>query len=386
MQPPDDNFSFDFFAEDEPSPSPGSRRRLPRRRAGRGGPPRPLAPLVRLATLVFFVLFVLLAFSLLVASCAGESRHGADAGYMNEVNTIAQQSTTDGSRTVSVLTTPGLSVGQMVHKLQAIAALEQQNVQAAQSLSAPGRLRAENAAVIESLQLRVLGVDGLAAAFQHAVATKSSASAEALALSQQATRLLASDVVWDDLFQKPAISLLSQEGVAGINVPDSVFLANPNLIVTPREMALVVTRIAAAATTKGSCSGLHGTNLVSVEALPNGSGGRPQILQTGTLNTVTTSSSLVFRVTIHDGGNFQEVQIPVQLTIGRPVDQGGPITKTETVQLIDPGDNQSVVFGDLGQVPFAAQTTVNVNVARVCGETNIANNHAQYSVIFSLPG
>jgi hypothetical protein len=385
MEPPDDNFSFDFFAEPPPPPAPRLRGRLPQR-GRRGSSPRPLRPLLRLGALVFFVLFLLLVFALLVVSCAGQSRHGADAGYMDEVNTIAQQSTTDGSRTVSVLTTPGLSVTSMVEKLQGIASLEQQNVQAAESLSPPGRLRAANAAVIEALQLRVLGIDGLAAAFQHAAAIKSTPTAEATALSQQANRLLASDVVWDDLFQKPAVSLLSQEGVAGVNVPDSIFLANPNLIVTPREMALVVTRISAATTTKGSCSGLHGTNLVSVEALPNGSGGKPQTLQPGTLNTVTTSSSLVFRVTIHDGGNFQEVQIPVQLTIGRPVDQGGPITKTATVQLIDPADNQSVVFGQLGQVPFAAQTTVSVNVARVCGETNIANNHAEYNVIFSRPG
>ena len=58
--------------------------------------------------------------------------------------------------------------------------------------------------------------------------------------------------------------------------------------------------------------------LVSVEAFSNGLSGTPQLLQRGTLNTVTTSSSLVFRVTINDGGNFQEVQIPVQLTIAPP--------------------------------------------------------------------
>ncbi len=153
-------------------------------------------------------------------------------------------------------------------------------------------------------------------------------------------------------------------------------------------MSLVVTRIdATGSSSKGAtCTGVHGTNLVSVEALANGSGGTPRVLTGGTLNTVTTSSSLVFRVTIHDGGNFQEVQIPVQLTIGRPQSQGGPISKRAALQVIDPGEDASVVFGDLGQVPFAAQTTLSVNVARVCGETDISNNSAQYNVIFSLPG
>jgi hypothetical protein len=390
MDSPDDNFSFDFFDED-PGPAEaaqGLRGRLPRRpgrRPGTPGPPRPVAPLLRLAALVFFVIFLLLVFVLLITSCAGQSRHAAYSGYMRDVNTIAAQSSADGAGTVSVLTTAGLSVNQMVSKLESLAADEQQNVQAAEGLSPPGRLRPENAALIQALQLRVLGIDGLAAAFQHAAAAKSSASEEALALSGQANRLLASDVVWDDLFQKPALSELSKEGVSGVNVPESSFLADPNLIVTPRAMALVVTRIVAGATTKGSCAGLHGTNLVSVEAL-NGSGGKPQILTAGKLNTVTTSSSLVFRVTIHDGGNFQEVQIKVQLTIGGPQEQGGPINRTGTVQLIDPGDDQSVLFGDLGQVPFDSQTTLTVNVASVCGETNLANNTASYNVIFSLPG
>ena len=45
-----------------------------------------------------------------------------------------------------------------------------------------------------------------------------------------------------------------------------------------------------------------------------------------------------------------------------------------------------MAFTDLGQVPFASQTTISVVVGRVPGETNIANNSAEYTVIFSLPG
>lgn len=346
-----------------------------------------MKPLLRLVALVFFTIFLLLVFSLLIASCASPSRHSADASYMNAVNTIAQQSTSDGLHTVAALTTPGLTVKQMVAKLDGIAAAEQQNLGAAVGLGAPGHLRPENADLVESLQLRVLGLEGLARVFAESAKTKPTAAEEADALSAQAYRLLASDIIWDDLFLKPSVNQLTTDGVGGVNVPESHFLEYPNLIVTPKAMGLVVERIIAGATTKGAPpAGLHGTNLVSVQALSSGAHGAAQTLRPNVLNTVTTTSSLVFRVTIHDGGNFQEVQIPVQLTIGRPQSQGGPITRTETVQLIDPGDDQSVVFGDLGQVPFASQTTLVVNVARVPGETNIANNSAQYNVIFSLPG
>ena len=44
-----------------------------------------------------------------------------------------------------------------------------------------------------------------------------------------------------------------------------------------------------------------------------------------------------------------------------------------------------MTFSDLGSVPFASPTTVTVDVAKVPGEVNVANNHAEYNVIFSLP-
>jgi len=44
-----------------------------------------------------------------------------------------------------------------------------------------------------------------------------------------------------------------------------------------------------------------------------------------------------------------------------------------------------VTFTNLGEVPFASQTTVKVDVATVPGEVKKDNNSAQYPVIFSLP-
>ena len=391
MDPPDNDIQFDFF-DDEPetAEAPSARVRMPRRPARGprrpGGPPRSAAPLVRLSVLVFFVLFLVLVFALLVQSCAGASKHSVYASYLSKVNTIAQQSTQDGKLTVTALTTPGSKVGQMVSKLRSISSAEQQNVQAAQGISAPGPLRDEHQHLIEALQLRADGVGSLADSFEKTVAasTKSSVSANATLLSSEAQRLLASDVVWDDLFKAPATAQLVKDGVSGVEVPESHFLASPDLIVTAAAMKLVLERIGGASTV--TPVGLHGTNLVSLQALPNGSTGAAQTLTPGTtLNTVTTSSSLVFQVTIHDGGDSQEVQIPVTLTIARPAAQGGPITKTEKVVLIDPGADATVSFSDLGQVPFASQTTVSVDVAAVRGEKNIANNSAQYHVIFSLP-
>jgi hypothetical protein len=391
MDPPDDDIQFDFFDE-EPvtAESTQSGRGRQPRAAGRGPrrpsmPSRPGAPVVRLLLLVVCVVFLVLVFALLIQSCAGQSRHSVYSNYMDKVTAIAKQSTGDGKRAVTVLTTQGLSVPQIVAKLHGIASQEQQNVGAATGVYPPGQLRTEHANLIEALQLRVSGVNGLAKAFDKMVGSKAKQSDQAAALAQQAYRLLASDVVWQDLFQQPSTDQMTKDGVRDVVAPSSHFLTVPDLIITQNAMLQIVKRISGTGNGTSTPTGLHGTNIVSTAALPNGAGGTSQVLNESSLNTVTTSSSLVFQVTIANGGDYQEVQIPITLTIDRPASQGGPITKTERVQLIDPGGEATVTFSDLGQVPFASQTNVTVDVGKVPGETNTGNNTATYKVIFSLP-
>jgi hypothetical protein len=109
------------------------------------------------------------------------------------------------------------------------------------------------------------------------------------------------------------------------------------------------------------------------------------VLSTSTLTTVTATTTLAFDVVVTDSGSSQEVQVPVTLTIDRPQAQGGPITKTQTIDVINPSESKTLTFSNLGQVPFASQTTITVDVATVPGEVNKLNNTAAYQVIFSLP-
>jgi hypothetical protein len=389
MDPPDDNIQFDFFEEEEPptkESAPKARSRLPQRPQRRPpstpGPPGS-KPIVRLAIFTGLIVFLLLVFSLLIASCAGESKHDLYSNYVNKVDTIATQSSTDGAHTVAAFTTPGLSVQRIVNQLNTIAAQEQQNVDAAQSLSPPGKLRTEHANLIQSLQMRVSGVEGLAKALGDSKGT--SASALALILTQETYALLASDVMWDDLFRVPAQTVITDQGVHQVTVPSSHFLAAPDLIITQHAWTQIMQRIngTGGGTSGTNCgSGLYGTDISQVAALPNGAGGKVEVLNSG-LNTVTTSQSLQMQVTIFNGGDSQEVQIPVTLTV--PQSQGGPITRTEKVQLVDSGHYATVTFSDLGEPPFDTTATLRVDVARVPCETNIGNNTASYKVLFTLP-
>jgi hypothetical protein len=377
----DDDIQFDFF-DDEPATreSASPRVRLPRRPGvprRRVGPPRGIGPLARLLAFVLIVVALILFFALVVQSCSSSSRHSAYAHYMDNVGKIAAQSNANGKSLSTVLTTPGLSVAQIETRLRGLADQEQQNVSAAEGLNPPGRLRDENLHVIEALELRVSGVQGLASTFQKTASSKDTAADSAL-LAAQAERLTASDVVWDDLFKALAVAQLQHDGVTGVNVPESHFVSSPDLM-TAHSMALVLQRIRGAAT-GAPTPGLHGTDIGSVTAEPGG-----QVLNAGSLTTVTATTDLAFNVVVENGGDSQEVQIPVTLTIDRPQAQGGPITKTQTIDVINPGESKTLSFGNLGQVPFASQTKVSVDVKAVPGETNVSNNSATYNVIFSLP-
>jgi hypothetical protein len=319
---------------------------------------------------VLVVLFVV--FGLLLQSC-GTSKHDSYAAYMNDVSKIAHSSQEDGAAVANALTTSGVKATALAGTLRGIAAQERQNVAQANRLDPPGPLRPENQQLVEALQLRVSGVDGMARTFESL--TSSTKTSEAVAvLSAQSDRLVASDVVWSDLFKQPSVAEMSKQGVKGVAPPDSTFVSNRALF---GETSLTGTlqRLRGASTTGGKVTGLHGTGIVGTKALPGG-----QALSTTTQNTVTATTNLAFAVTVEDTGDSQEVGIKVTLTI----QQNPAIVRTETIPVINPKQQKTVTFSNLGQVKFAQKEQVLVDVKPVPGETYLVNNKATYPVIFSL--
>ena len=275
----------------------------------------------------------------------------------------------------TVLTTPGLKATDLYSKLSSIAEAERLNATNAAALNAPGRLREENQQIVEALDLRVSGTQGLADTFKATAA--STASSDAALLVAQADRLLASDVIWDDLFFEPTKQELVAQGVSGVEVPESHYVANTDLI-TATSMAGVLKRLRGAST-GGTVTGLHGTNVAKTVAEPGG-----KTLSESVSNTVIGSTSTAFLVTVHDGGDSQEVSISVTLTIQKVSGGGSAITQTKKIAVIDAGADKTVKFSNLGALPFAQKTNVNVDISAVPGEKDTSNNHASYPVLFSL--
>ncbi len=383
MSDRESDFEFDFF--DEPDEETVTQRRRPvrgqprpkrgpRRPRGSAGPPAGLTPILRLVGLIAAAIVVVVLVVFWVQGCQNDAKTRAYRDYLVQVSAIAKASQRTGSTLNSALVTPGIKEKELETKLDGLAQQEQQNVARAESLSPPGRLREANKHLIEALQLRVSGLRGLSDAFKSTAKSKDSDKAGAL-LAEQAKRLIASDVVWDDFFQTPAAQVLNQEGVHGVAVPQSHVVENADLA-SPTTFAAIFKRIKGAST-GGTAGGLHGTGIQSVTALPQG-----LVLSRDTDNKVVATTTLAFEVDVKNTGDNLEGQIPVTLTIQK---QGSPIKQKQTIDVINPGETKKVIFRNIDTTGvFGVRTTLKVDVQPVKNEANIDNNSYQYPVIFSL--
>jgi hypothetical protein len=386
----DTDLDFDFFDDDEPStrpvqeeppatrePPPAERRGSRRPPSGRS--PVGMTPLLRLAGLIAFAILIVVLLVFWISSCQGASKKSSYKNYYEKVGVVANDSAQVGRELNDALTTQGAKFGELQSKLNGLAQREQQNVAALRSIHPPGPLRLQHQEALEALEFRVSGLRGLADGFSQASRSPKNVTSNALKLLQPpAARLVAGDIVWADLFQAPAQGnggVLQREGITGVAVPGSKFIASPDYAST-RYWEAILQRLQGAATSGGTSGGLHGTGIDKTVALPGN-----QELSEDTENTVTATTDLGFAVTVEDTGDSQEVQVKVTLTIQQ---SPSPIVQTKTIDLINPGEQQTVLFRNLGQVQFATKTTVKVDVAPVPQEKNTDNNSKAYPVIFSL--
>jgi hypothetical protein len=380
----DDILDFDFVddqtREQSPQTKPGGTRPPGGGPPSGGGPRRPqfrpphgITPLLRLAGLVALAILVVVLLAVWVQGCAGDDAETTHADYMADIGAVGRDSQKIGADLATLLTTPGLAQSDLESRLGGLIQQQQLDVTRAQDINPPGPLTPANANAIQALDLRVSGLQGLLDTFR---ATKDSddATTAGQQLATQGQRLEASDVVWKDLFQGAATEVMASEGVEDVKAPASVFVQNADLY-TARSMSAIWQRVHGAST-GGTSPGSHGSALAFTKVQPANIQ-----LSTTTETRIDISTDLSFEVGVQNSGENQEVGVKVTLTIPA---QPTPIVKNGTIDVIDPGEMKVVTFSDFPDFPFGEDTTVQVSVKPVQGETNTGNNSAEYPVVFSL--
>src|SRR5439155_10341591 len=169
----------------------------------------------------------------------------------------------------------------------------------------PAPLQAAHQQVLATLQLRAIGLANLANTLAQSGKTTDQVANE---LAKQAQLLSASDLVWAELFKLPATDTLKKLGVSGVIAPPSQIVTNPELI-TPHSFGEVYggLRSASNGTGSGTAGGLHGSVLLSTEAVSNG---QSKTLSPSTHTTVDVAADLAFKVKFRTRGTSRSGALP----------------------------------------------------------------------------
>jgi hypothetical protein len=385
----DDDIDFDFFGPSKPEPP---KRRLVRRPSGPpppgGTPPprRPAAPppsatpIIRLVSLIVFAIAMILILVFAVRSCEASNESSAYKDYMNAVTPIATDSQAVGTQLNNQFANQNLTEAQLETKLTGLARQQDIDLANASKLTPPGPLRQQQEKIIEALQLRSDALKGLLNVFK-ATATKRGTSEVQKAgqlLATEMYKAVASDVIWAELFEKPARQILQDEGVAGVSPPASVFVADP-YTATRQSMGAVWQQIHGVTPTENPGAGRHGTGIAYVKVYPSG-----QTLSEYTTTTIKVQSGLTFEVGVENTGDYLEQNVKVTLVINQ-IPSSSSVTRKQTILKIYNGSTEKVDFkGPFTLVTMITAVPINVDVQPVTGEANLANNSRTYKVRFTF--
>jgi len=386
MSEHNDDIDFDFFSKPEPEPQ---KRRMGRRPGGQppGGPPPPTrtgghppapTPLARLVLMAVFAIVVIVILIFAVQSCSGSSKSGAYRSYFEKVQVIAAGSQSTGESLSNLLARPGLTEVSLESTLHGLIDSSQQSIDRALALKPPSTLRGAQSHIIESLQFRRNGLTWILNEFKRSANKKAKAEpVVSLKLAAGMYKLVASDVVWSDLFVGPARKAMREDGVAGLTPPSSVFVIDPNLAARD-QMGRVWQSIHGFSTSGTNAGGLHGTDISWVRVYPGGH----QLIQ-GQQAHVAIGGFPSFVVAVTNGGDFLERNITVTLEIN----DTPKIKQTRTIKQILNGETQKVTFGgpsfSISSAALKHPVEVKVDVSAVVGEKYLDNNHRVYDVQFS---
>jgi len=373
----DDNIEFDFFEESAPA-EPTSRRGLPRRpRKGGDEPPRPpvhlapgLMPILRLAGLVGGTIVAIVVVVWLLQGCSSSS--GAYKSYMDDVSTVAGDSQQLGTQLNGILATPALTEASLEKALNGLVVRSSAQIQDARDIRPPGKLRQQHQEMLSALQMRRIALASLLQTFRQTAKEKKNDSIGQVLSQQVSQRLLASDVIWRDLFAAASLPLLERQA-KGVKPPASVILAKPENL-DSRSLANLWKRVRA---TSASSSVTRGTALYGVVIQPLNAS-----LSTTKTTVVKLSTNMHFEVSVKDTGDSQEANVQVTLTIL----QEPLITLKGRIDVINPGEIKKVSLPwDADPLPIVGSPLkIRVEVAPVPHEARLSNNSADFPVEFAI--
>jgi hypothetical protein len=228
-------------------------------------------------------------------------------------------------------------------------------------LSTPGDMERAQTNLELAYQLRASAMDSIADKTSTALGDAGAEKAMA-AIAKQMQKLLAADVVYEQVVRPEVDGVLASKGISGSDLPKSTFLPSEKWL---DESAVSDALGGISGATGAATPGVHGTELAGVSV-------NESELVEGAPVTVSGEEGVEVEVSVVNQGESTESGIPVSVTV-----EGNTLE----------GEIDEIEVGETGttSIPLtpapSGEVTLEVEVEPVPGEQVTENNEATYTLI-----
>jgi hypothetical protein len=227
-------------------------------------------------------------------------------------------------------------------------------------LSTPGDMSRAQSNLELSYQLRANAMDEIAEKMSTALADSGAEKATA-AIARQMQKLLASDVVYEQVVRPEVDGVLAANGISDSDLPESTFLADEKWL----DESTVSEALGALGGGGTDVSGVHGTEIAGVTV--NGT----ELIE-GAPTTIAGEEGVVVEVEVRNPLESTESGVGVAVTV-----EGN--TLKETIDELPAGETGTALI-TLTPTP-SGEATIEIEVEPVPGEEVLENNEAAYTLL-----
>jgi hypothetical protein len=308
-------------------------------------------------------LIVLILLVLGVKGCLDARANRALSDYADDVTQIVDETDQTSKTFFSKLAEPGdLSVTDFVAEVNADRSAMDNYASRVDSLSAPGDMSRAQSALELTYELRSSAMTEIANKMPTALGDAGSAKAMA-GIARQMRKLLAADALYAAIVRPEINGVLANNGIAGSDVPESVFLPDETKWL---EESAVADALGAVSGSSGAVtSGIHGLGLSGVSI--NGTELGEEAVG------VSAEEAVEVEVTVENQGESTENGVDVTVSVDGTELQG-------SIEEIGVGETATTTI-PLTPTP-SGEVTLEVKAGPVPGEEAEENNEASYTVVF----
>lgn len=351
---------------DEEEGLPVDEAPLPQQRGPR--PPRTprqqilVRRLIAAGAAILFIFVLVLGFR----SCVQARKERAIRNFISDTSALIDESNQVGDDFFGLLTDPqGRGVPEYEAQVKSERGAAEALYERGQKLDAPDEMRNAKQAIVITLEMRRNGLDGISNQIHTALGKENAADAQKL-ISEDMRLLFASDPVYTGVALPEIQRVVNEEGVENPPQisPDTFVPEPPEKWLDPATITDALSQVSGTTT---ATPGLHGLELVKTSI------GDTQLIP-GTPVTVSAATPQL-NVEVQNGGDSEESDVGITVTVG-------DTSLDATIPSIGAGDTETAKIPITPVPPSGEQTTVEVSVEPVPGETLTDNNSSTYTVTF----